>query len=186
MKLGRSEKKVAHGVSRGKTAKSAEPRQGRKYLFRPLRGLSHLLTVPRLAPWATFFRPLRGLPRLLTSPAACAVGYFLSPPPGAATGAHRPHGLRRGLLSFAPFRGLPRLLMPGRAFFRPDGLEKPPAYWLRLDSCDSLRNPRIRHVHVAHTYPNCRFPPAPAQAIMAFERRSLQVGESPLFCWSNH
>ncbi|MGA3095937.1 MAG: hypothetical protein ABSF25_05740 [Bryobacteraceae bacterium] len=50
-------KKVAHGVSRGKIAKSAKPRQGRKILF----------------------RPLRGLPRLLTSPTAYAVGYFLSP-----------------------------------------------------------------------------------------------------------
>ena len=50
-------KKVAHGVSRGKTAKSAKPRQGRKNLF----------------------RPLRGLPRLRASPTACAVGYFLSP-----------------------------------------------------------------------------------------------------------
>ncbi|MGA3098214.1 MAG: hypothetical protein ABSF25_17305 [Bryobacteraceae bacterium] len=50
-------KKVAHGVSRGNTAKSAEPRQGRKNPFRPLRGLA----------------------RLLASPTACAVSYFPSP-----------------------------------------------------------------------------------------------------------
>jgi hypothetical protein len=48
---------MAHGVSHGRTAESTKPRQGRKNLF----------------------RPLRGLPRLRASPTACAVGYFLSP-----------------------------------------------------------------------------------------------------------
>ena len=43
---------------------------------------------------------------------------------------------------------VPRLA-PWATPFRPDGLEKRLEYRLRLDSCDSLRNRRIRHFHVA-------------------------------------
>src|ERR1017187_4756361 len=55
------QKKIAHGVRRGETARSTKPRHGAKdraaAIFRPLRGsVAHALS-PWLAPWAIFFRP---------------------------------------------------------------------------------------------------------------------------------
>src|ERR1035437_6336426 len=44
---------------------------------------------------------------------------------------------------------VPRLA-PWATLCRPDGLEKRLEYLLRVDSCDSLRNRRIRYFHIAH------------------------------------
>src|ERR1035437_5828106 len=54
-------KKIAHGVSRGETARSTKPRHGAKdrsvAIFRPLRGLCGTRPIPMARPWAIFFRP---------------------------------------------------------------------------------------------------------------------------------
>src|ERR1017187_5445595 len=54
-------KKIAHGVSRGETARSTKPRHGAKDRA------------------AAIFRPLRGLCGTRPIPMARAMGYFLSP-----------------------------------------------------------------------------------------------------------
>ena len=51
--------KVAHGVSRGKTARRISPGRGGRFLpsqLSPLRGLHENPTDPRLTPWATICR----------------------------------------------------------------------------------------------------------------------------------